>query len=415
MWLPYTPSPIPVALMQLQRAAHSTMNATNDERGPIVRFSSPRFQYHLRNPVYKIDRHQSRDEIVHRRLVHDSFIGAAGAPRRYRKFESHGLPDPLRPYSKMFLAFHACPTMDIARSIVTEGFKMLQQEDQGYFGAGLYFTLDLEYAVHSYGKPDDAGLVTVIVAAVGASSMLPIIERARQDSRGQCFLGVPKDDGAGFDTNVTVIDANDEFQPASADRLRAMRPGDDLFSELVAFSPEQVFPVGILRLSLTNKVHDGTANEAIIDDVGPVEDRVHGGATEQDIFNAIPGGMAGGGLRELAKARDMAKGLHVPPVPEYQPAGPLQPRVPLDMKAAAATWAAPRPSAPPAAMGTAPRASAPPAAMGTAPRASAPPADTGALPRPSAPPGISQHTINAKTPLLHAEGGHAGGGGGWVV
>ena len=52
---------------------------------------------------------------------------------------------------RVWIAFHAVPSEDVAKSILKGGFAPLQQVDAGYFGKGVYMTLDAKYAIEEYG------------------------------------------------------------------------------------------------------------------------------------------------------------------------------------------------------------------------------------------------------------------------
>ena len=48
---------------------------------------------------------------------------------------------------RVWLAFHAAPSEEVAKSILRGSFAQLQKLDAGYFGKGIYMTLDAAYAV----------------------------------------------------------------------------------------------------------------------------------------------------------------------------------------------------------------------------------------------------------------------------
>ena len=55
------------------------------------------------------------------------------------------------PNVRVWICFHAAPSEDVAKSILRGGFAQLQKLDAGYFGKGIYMTLDAKYAVEEYG------------------------------------------------------------------------------------------------------------------------------------------------------------------------------------------------------------------------------------------------------------------------
>ena len=51
------------------------------------------------------------------------------------------------PHARVWLAFHAAPNEAVARSVCGGGFAVLSQLDAGFFGQGIYLTLDAEYCI----------------------------------------------------------------------------------------------------------------------------------------------------------------------------------------------------------------------------------------------------------------------------
>ena len=73
--------------------------------------------------------------------------------------------NPLCRHARVHTVFHACRSVDTALSICRTGFAALASLDAGYYAQGLYFTLDLDYAVRQYGLDmlDAEGRATVLV------------------------------------------------------------------------------------------------------------------------------------------------------------------------------------------------------------------------------------------------------------
>jgi hypothetical protein len=55
--------------------------------------------------------------------------------------------DPRCPWVRVYTAFHACRDMEVATRICETGAAVLASRDAGFYAQGLYFTLDLDYAV----------------------------------------------------------------------------------------------------------------------------------------------------------------------------------------------------------------------------------------------------------------------------
>lgn len=72
----------------------------------------------------------------------------------------------------------------------------MQQRDGGYFGADIYFSDNLQYAVEQYGTASADGLATVLVAAVCYKNVYPVIEEPR-DANNKEWLH--PNDGVGGD------------------------------------------------------------------------------------------------------------------------------------------------------------------------------------------------------------------------
>ena len=73
---------------------------------------------------------------------------------------------------RVFLAFHVAPSEEVAHKILMGNFAILAELDPGFFGQGIYLTLDALYALEEYGRGDSA--VPVLVCAV-----VPWAARAR--------------------------------------------------------------------------------------------------------------------------------------------------------------------------------------------------------------------------------------------
>ena len=91
---------------------------------------------------------------------------------------------------KVWICFHAAPTEEIARSVLRGNFAILQKLDAGFFGQGIYMTLDAPYCIEAYGG-ETYGLqdaVPVLVCAVVVGNTLPVVEMPHAPDG---FLGKP--------------------------------------------------------------------------------------------------------------------------------------------------------------------------------------------------------------------------------
>ena len=78
---------------------------------------------------------------------------------------------------RILIAFHVTPSEEVARSILRGGFAILGSRDDGFFGQGIYLTLDSEYAIEEYGRRQDGQPeVALVVCAVLVGSAFPVVE-----------------------------------------------------------------------------------------------------------------------------------------------------------------------------------------------------------------------------------------------
>jgi hypothetical protein len=85
---------------------------------------------------------QSQDEIRWREAVSQRLTQA------YRPVLAS---DPRCPWASVYTAFHACRDAEVATKICETGAAVLASRDAGFYAQGLYFTLDLDYAVEQVG------------------------------------------------------------------------------------------------------------------------------------------------------------------------------------------------------------------------------------------------------------------------
>jgi hypothetical protein len=116
---------------------------------------------------------QSHDDIEWRRRV-------------LAQLEAHpSVQHPRCPWARVYTVFHACRDGATALSICRTGFTMLARLDPGYYSQGLYFTLDLDYALAQYGMNmlDPNGCATILVCDAVVGNVYPAIEHPHDASR----------------------------------------------------------------------------------------------------------------------------------------------------------------------------------------------------------------------------------------
>ena len=111
---------------------------------------------------------QSAVQLAWRRRVAERF---AAQPARLQRHS-------LCPWARVLTVFHACWSFEVAATICRSGFAALSTRDPGFYGQGLYFTGDLDYAAGVYGRSmrDESGRVTVLVCDVAVGNAYPVIE-----------------------------------------------------------------------------------------------------------------------------------------------------------------------------------------------------------------------------------------------
>ena len=114
-----------------------------------------------------------------------------------------------------------CLFRKVAKSILRGNFANLSKLDAGYFGAGMYFTLDPDYAMLEYGGgnigdgwPGAEEALPLVFAATLAGNCFPVIELphdANGDRNPEGFLGAPFV-GASDSHVVLVAKASNQAQ-----------------------------------------------------------------------------------------------------------------------------------------------------------------------------------------------------------
>jgi hypothetical protein len=104
---------------------------------------------------------------------------------------------PRCPWVRVLTVYHACSDVATALSICRTGFAALASLDAGYYSQGLYFTMDLDYALTQYGADmlDPEGRATVLVCDAVVGNVYPVIEHPRDPDRS--LMGRPQVRAAG--------------------------------------------------------------------------------------------------------------------------------------------------------------------------------------------------------------------------
>ena len=157
---------------------------------------------------------------------------------------------------RVLTAFHLAPSEEIARSIMQGGFAILGTRDDGYYGQGIYVTLDAEYAIEEYGRRQGRQTrMALVVCAVIVGSIYPVVE---MPSGPGGFLGGPLTPRA--DTHVAVVawgkgaaPGSPAWLPCPPERWEEARR--KTYTELVLRYESQLLPLGYMMVQAAAR-HD---------------------------------------------------------------------------------------------------------------------------------------------------------------
>jgi len=142
-------------------------------------------------------------------------------------------------HSRVLLVYHTPPSEEIARKILLGGFANLGKRDAGFYGSGIYVTLDLDYCMEY--ATEKRGSTPVIVCAFVMGVAFPVVESPK-NSNG--FLGKPLVNKA--DTHLVVVSRSDgASEPIQFESWASTRT----CTELVAQNDSQVLPLGYMMLT----------------------------------------------------------------------------------------------------------------------------------------------------------------------
>ena len=154
-------------------------------------------------------------------------------------------------YLRVIPAYHCCADESTVMAICERGFAALSPRDSGFFGRGMYFTLDLEYAVDHYCKD---GSAVVMCCDVVVGNVYPVIEDPADTVQG--LLGTPADwrydasfAAVGWDASAKRMTGGELFESPQPCRPQLAREaGRDLRSELVLFDMASILPRFVLHM-----------------------------------------------------------------------------------------------------------------------------------------------------------------------
>ena len=149
--------------------------------------------------------------------------------------------------TRVLLAFHATTSEEVAQAVLQGNFGNLQKLDDGYFGKGIYFTLDAEYAIEAYGRElfEQYDAVPLLVSVIVVSGALPVIELP-DPSDPTSYLGQPLVGGADSHVAVVAKDDRGEFVPCPSAQWSS--EGVSTYTEFVLRHEAQVLPLGYMMV-----------------------------------------------------------------------------------------------------------------------------------------------------------------------
>lgn len=163
------------------------------------------------------------------------------------------LPEEMKPIDNspvtVQTVFHSSSTWETGLQILETGFALLATKDAGYFGAGIYFSHDLEYVTKQYGNEDDEGYKTVVMAQVVYGNPLPVLYKEGPPPYKPPFEPhklVGKTLSGGFDVHTTVISQAHQCLIMPSESWATNK--QTLYSELVAPADGMLLPLALLRV-----------------------------------------------------------------------------------------------------------------------------------------------------------------------
>ena len=166
------------------------------------------------------------------------------------------------PNVRVWLAFHAAPSEAVAKSVCGGGFAVLSQLDAGFFGQGIYLTLDAEYCISEYGvNVYQQTVVPLLVCAVVIGNAFPVVEMpcvptppdgAPADAPTGGYLGSAIV-GKAHAHLAVVAKRRDPHDPVGEEYFYPCAPAEwsarRTYTELVVRDASQVLPLGYLMVA----------------------------------------------------------------------------------------------------------------------------------------------------------------------
>ena len=149
------------------------------------------------------------------------------------------------PEARAVLAVH-CTSVAVAERVCFKGeFSVLQLNDSGLFGEGIYLTLEAEYALkYSWGREEDDN--TLVVAVVTCGNAYPVTDKSFSDNKP--LKGAANSHIAVVTNDSEDDDSMDFWPPKSAEAWEQNKARGALYTEIVLRDGSQVHPLGYFLL-----------------------------------------------------------------------------------------------------------------------------------------------------------------------
>ena len=146
---------------------------------------------------------------------------------------------------RVHTVFHGVESMAVAEKVMNTGFAQLSKTDEGWFGKGIYFSHDIDYAlIPEYAKEDSQSKVkTIIVCQVVAGNPYPVIEHPEKP-KNRSLKG--KAQVSRHDSHYVHVSATDNYLPVEP--AAGQESDCKTYSELVVQEPDQILPLFVLQV-----------------------------------------------------------------------------------------------------------------------------------------------------------------------
>jgi len=141
---------------------------------------------------------------------------------------------------KLVPAFHGVNS-DSIDSICQNGFACVATTDEGFYGKGIYFTSDLEYA-SQYAKKEESGVRNILVALLIPGDFFPVVEHPHEPNS---YYGKAAKSGVQSHYTLVKKESKQTAYPIDKDELfNAKRHAN----EVVVFQDSQALPLFLLKI-----------------------------------------------------------------------------------------------------------------------------------------------------------------------